>query len=44
MTFAKMIQSNDALTKAMQICTVDLADGSCHTAASAMSAMRARCW
>lgn len=29
MTFAKMIQSNDALTKAMQICTVDLADGSC---------------
>ena len=29
MTFAKMIQSNDALTKAMQICTVDLANGSC---------------
>lgn len=28
MTFAKMIQSNDALTKAMQICTVNLTDGS----------------
>ena len=34
MTFAKMMQSNDALTKAMQICTVDLANGSCHTAAA----------
>ena len=28
MTFAKMIQSNDALTKAMQICTVNLTDRS----------------
>ena len=29
MTFAKMIQSTDARPKAIQICTVDLADGSC---------------
>lgn len=29
MTFAKTIQSTDARTKAIQICTVDLTDGSC---------------
>ena len=29
MAFAKTIQSTDARTKAIQICTVDLADGSC---------------
>lgn len=29
MTFAKTIQSTDARTEAIQICTVDLADGSC---------------
>ena len=28
MTFAKMIQSNDARTKAMQVCTANLTDGS----------------
>lgn len=28
MTFAKMVQTNDALTKAMQVCAVNLTDGS----------------
>lgn len=28
MTFAKMVQTNDALTKAMQVCAVSLTDGS----------------